>query len=49
MYNRIIENYIKKLNIEKVIEYGCKNDIYLCKDEAKIIIEIIKKDWKFLI
>ncbi len=48
MYNHIIENYIKKLDKNKIIDYGIKNNIYLNNNEAEIILKIIKKDWKVL-
>ena len=48
MYNHIIENYIKKLDVEKIKYYGLKNNIFLNDCESKIILNIIKKDWKIL-
>lgn len=49
MYNRIIENYIKKLDTKKIIEYGAANNIYLKECESEEILKIIKKDWKILL
>lgn len=46
MYNCIIEKYVKKLKIKDIINYGIKYDIYINEEEASIILNYIKNDWK---
>lgn len=42
----LIENYIDLLTIEKLNEFGIKNDIYLNDNELEFIFKMVKEDWK---
>lgn len=45
MVYKLIENYIKSLEIDDVDKFAKENDITLNNDELKLIYETIKKDW----
>ncbi|MBQ9181667.1 MAG: DUF2624 family protein [Bacilli bacterium] len=49
MYKSIIKNYIKKLNVEDVLNFSLKNNINLSEVEANIILNYIKQDYETII
>lgn len=48
MYYRLIENNIDKLNDKMTKNYFSKNNIYLSDDEAILLTNIAKENWKDL-
>jgi len=48
MYYRLIENNIYKLNDRMTKNYFYKNNIYLSDDEAILLTNIAKENWKDL-
>ena len=48
MYYRLIENNIYKLNDRMTKNYFYKNNIYLSDDEAILLTNIAKENWKNL-
>lgn len=48
MYYRLIENNIDKLNDKMTKNYFSKNNIYLTDDEAILLTNIAKENWKDL-
>ncbi len=40
--NSLLKKYINNLTIEKVNEFGVKNDIYLNNEELSFLLELIK-------
>ena len=48
MYYRLIENNIDKLNDNITKNYFYKNNIYLSDDEAILLTNIAKENWKDL-
>lgn len=48
MYYRLIENNIDKLNDKITKSYFYKNNIYLSDDEAILLTNIAKENWKDL-
>lgn len=48
MYYRLIENNIYKLNDRMTKNYFYKNNIYLSDDEAILLTNIVKENWKDL-
>ena len=48
MYYRLIENNIDKLNDRMTKNYFYKNNIYLSDDEAILLTNIAKENWKDL-
>ena len=48
MYYRLIENNIDKLNDKITKNYFSKNNIYLSDDEAILLTNIAKENWKDL-
>ena len=48
MYYRLIENNIDKLNDKMTKNYFSKNNIYLSDDEAILLTNIAKENWKNL-
>ena len=48
MYYRLIENNIDKLNDKMTKNYFYKNNIYLSDDEAILLTNIAKENWKDL-
>ena len=49
MYKSIIKNYIKKINVEDVLNFSLKNNINLSEVEANIILNYIKQDYETII
>ena len=49
MINKLIENYIRNMNIEDVRKFANDNNIYLTSNEINIIYKTIKNDWHTLI
>ncbi len=48
MYYKLIENNIDKLNDKMTKNYFSKNNIYLSDDEAILLTNIAKENWKDL-
>ena len=48
MYYKLIENNIDKLNDKMTKNYFSKNNIYLSDDEAILLTNIAKENWKVL-
>lgn len=48
MYYKLIENNIDKLNDKITKNYFSKNSIYLTNDEAILLTNIAKENWKDL-
>ena len=48
MYYKLIENNIDKLNDKMTKNYFSKNNIYLTDDEAILLTNIAKENWKDL-
>ena len=46
---KIISEYINKINIQDIIEFANKNNIYLNDYESNLIYNYIKNDWKTII
>ncbi len=42
----LIGNYVEKLSIDKLKEFGIKNDIHVSDTELEFIFKMIKNDWK---
>ncbi len=42
----LIRNYIDLLTVDKLNEFGLKNDIHLNNDELIFLLEFIKKNWE---
>ena len=40
--NNLLKKYINNLTIDKINEFGIKNDIHLEKDELSFLLELIK-------
>lgn len=40
--NNLIKKYINSLTIDKINEFGIKNDIYLSNEELSFLLELIK-------
>lgn len=47
--NNIIKNYVLKIKCEDIIAFGCKNSIYVDKNEALIILKYLKNNWEELL
>ncbi len=48
MYYNIIKNYIERLDINDIYNYGLKENIKLNDNELKIIYKLIKNNWEDL-
>lgn len=46
MYDYIIEEYIKKITKEDIINFASKKKVTLTNDELDIIYDYLKKYWK---
>lgn len=42
----LIRNYINLLTIEKLEEFGIKNDIHLSNDELKFLLNLVKEHYE---
>lgn len=42
----LIKNYINLLTIEKLEEFGIKNDIHLSNDELKFLLNLVKEHYE---
>jgi len=42
----LIRNYINLLTIEKLEEFGIKNDIHLSKDELNFLLNLVKEHYE---
>ena len=40
--NSLLKKYINNLTVDKINEFGIKNDIYLEKEELSFLLELIK-------
>lgn len=49
MINKLIENYIRNMNVEDVRRFANDNGIYLNSNEINIIYKTIKEDWYTLV
>lgn len=45
----LIKNYINLLTIEKLEEFGIKNDIHLSNDELKFLLNLVKEHYEDII
>ena len=46
MYDFLISEYIKKMNINDIINYGQKNNINISFNDANTLLEYAKKHYK---
>ena len=49
MFSKIIENYIKKITKNDILNYSKKEQIELNDNELDIVYNIIKNDYKILL
>lgn len=42
----LIRNYIDLLTIEKLEEFGIKNDIHLSNTELNYLLDLVKNNWE---
>ena len=42
----LIENYVEKLSIDELNNFGIKNDIHLNSKELEFLFKMIKENWK---
>lgn len=42
----LIKNYIEMLSIEKLNEFGIKNDIHLNNTELEYLLNLVKNNWE---
>ena len=49
MYDFLISEYIKKMNINDIINYGQKNNINISFNDANTLLEYAKKHYKTFI
>ena len=49
MFSKIIENYIKNITKNDILNYSKKEEIRLNDEELDLIYNIIKKDYKILL
>jgi len=42
----LIKNYIDLLSIDKLNEFGIKNDIHLSNNELKYLLNLVKNNWE---
>lgn len=46
MYDYLVGEYIKKININDIINYGLKNNITISSNDAVILLDYAKKHYK---
>ncbi len=49
MKEKLIKEYIDKIDLNDVLNFSNKNGITLSNDEASLIIRYIKNDWRTII
>lgn len=49
MFNKLIEQYVQRMNYNDIINFSNKNGISLKQNEIELIYNYIKNDWKTIV